>query len=154
MSLPPDRPQSVPARSERLQQRGVLDADDGRSIGELISDVSTNLSTLMRQEVSLAKAEVRQSGTRFGKGAGMFVGAAVAGLLFLVFLSVSAWWGLGLFLGNEWSGLIVAVVWAAVGAGLALAGKKEFERIRGLPQTTDTLSKIPNAVRGHEEENR
>jgi len=33
-------------------------------------------------------------------------------------------------------------------------GKKEFERIRGLEKTTETLTKIPNAVRGHEEENR
>ena len=75
-------------------------------------------------------------------------------MLFLVFLSVSAWWGLGRFIGNDWSGLVVALVWAAVAGGLAMAGKKEFERIRGLQQTSDTISKIPNAIRGHEEENR
>lgn len=136
------------------RRASALEAEDGRSIGDLLSDVSGNLSTLMRQEIALAKAEARQSGTRAGKGVGMFVGAAVGGLLFLVFLSVSAWWGLGRFIGNEWSGLIVAGVWAVVAAALAMSGKKEFERIRGLQQTTETLSKIPNAVRGHEEENR
>ena len=84
----------------------------------------------------------------------MFAGAAVGALLFLVFLSVSAWWGLGQFIGNQWSALIVAVIWAIVAAVLALAGKKEIDRIRGLPRTTETLGKVPNAIKGHEEENR
>ena len=65
----------------------------------------------MQQEVALAKAELRESGPQAGKGIGLFVGAAVAGVLFLVFLSVCAWWGLGQFIGNQWSALIVAAVW-------------------------------------------
>jgi tetrahydromethanopterin S-methyltransferase subunit G len=134
--------------------RAPLESEDGRSIGELLSSVTTNVSTLLRQEVALAKAELRQSGQRAGKGIGMFAGAAVAGLLLLVFVSVSAWWGLGQFIGNEWSALIVAVIWAIVAGILAAAGKKEFERIRGLPQTTETLGKVPNALKGHEEDNR
>jgi hypothetical protein len=108
----------------------------------------------MRQEVALAKAELRESGTRAGKGVGMFAGAAVAGLLFLVFLSVSAWWGLGQFIENQWSALVVAVIWLIVAGVLALVGKKEIDRIRGLPDTTDTLSKVPNALKGQEEANR
>lgn len=147
-------PASAGLERDTRRRASALEAEDGRSIGDLLSDVSGNLSTLMRQEIALAKAEARQTGTRAGKGVGMFVGAAVGGLLFLVFLSVSAWWGLGRFVGNEWSGLIVAAVWAVVAGVLAMVGKKEFERIRGLQQTTETLSKIPNAVRGHEEENR
>ena len=147
-------PASAGLERDTPRRASGLEAEDGRSIGDLLSDVSGNLSTLMRQEIALAKAEARQAGTRAGKGVGMFVGAAVGGLLFLVFLSVSAWWGLGRFVGNEWSGLIVAAVWAVVAGVLAMVGKKEFERIRGLQQTTETLSKIPNAVRGHEEENR
>lgn len=134
--------------------RGALESDDGRSLGEMLSAVTTNISTLMQQEVALAKAELTQTGTRAGKGIGMFAGAAVAGLLFLVFLSVSAWWGLGQFIENQWSALIVAVIWAIVAGVLAMVGKKEFERIRGIPQTTDTLGKIPNALKGQEEENR
>ena len=134
--------------------RSALESDDGRSLGEMLSAVTTNVSTLMQQEMALAKAELRQAGTRAGKGIGMFAGAAVAGLLFLVFLSVSAWWGLGQFIENQWSALIVAVIWAIVAGVLAMVGKKEFERIRGIPQTTETLSKVPNALKGHEEENR
>jgi hypothetical protein len=89
-----------------------------------------------------------------GKGVGMYVGAAVAGMLFLVFLSVCVWWALGGLIGRGWSALIVAVVWAIVAAILAVVGKKEFERIRGLPQTAETMSKVPNALKGQEEENR
>ena len=143
------------AAEERSRtNRSLLESADGRSIGELLSDVSTNLSTLLQQELALAKAELTQSATRAGKGIGMFAGAAIGALLFLVFLSVSAWWGLGQFIGNQWSALIVAAVWAIVAAALALVGKKEFERIRGLQRTTETLGKVPNAVKGHEEENR
>lgn len=127
--------------------------EETRSIGEILGDVSRNVSTLMRQEVELAKAEVKQSTSKAGKGAGMLAGAAVAGLLFLVFLSVSAWWGLGQFIGNQWSALIVAVIWAVIAAVLAMVGKKELEKIRGLPQTADTVGKIPDALKGHEERN-
>jgi len=131
-----------------------LEAEDGRSLGEVMGDLTRNVSTLLQQEVALAKAELSQSGKQAGKGIGLYAGAAVAGLLFLVFLSVSAWWGLGQFIGNEWSALIVAAVWVIVAIILALAGKKEMERIRGLPKTTETLGKVPNALKGHEEENR
>ena len=135
-------------------RRGALEAEDGRSLGEVMGDLTRNVSTLLQQEVALAKAELRESSSRAGKGIGLFVGAAVAGVLFLVFLSVSAWWGLGQFIGNEWSALIVAAVWVIIAIILTLAGKKEMERIRGLPQTTETLGKVPNALKGQEEENR
>ena len=51
---------------------------DDRSVGELISAVSEDFSTLMRQEVALAKAEVRESATQAGAGAGLLAGAGVA----------------------------------------------------------------------------
>ena len=134
--------------------RSALEADDGRSIGAVLADITANISTLLRQEVALAKAEVRQSGTQAGKGIGLLVGAGVAGLLLLVFVSVSAWWGLGQYIENQWSALVVAAVWAIIALILFLVGKRELERIRGLADTTETLSKVPNALKGHEEENR
>jgi len=142
------------AREGYQTARPAMEAEDGRTIGQILGDVSRDVSTLMRQEVALAKAELRQSGTQAGKGIGMYVGAAVAGMLFLVFLSVCVWWALGGLIGRGWSALIVAVVWAIVAAILAMVGKKEFERIRGLPQTAETMSKVPNALKGQEEENR
>jgi hypothetical protein len=142
------------AKEGYAARRSALEADDGRSIGEVMSAVTSNVSTLMQQEVALAKAELRETGARAGKGIGLYVGAGVAGLLFLVFVSVSAWWGLGQFIENQWSALVVAVIWAIVAGILAMVGKKEFDRIRGIPQTTETLSKVPNALKGQEEENR
>ena len=128
--------------------------EERRSLGQVLGDVSADLSTLVRQELTLAKAEASQSASRAGKGVGMFAGAAVAGLLLLIFLSASIMWGLGQFIGNQWSALIVAVIWAIVAGVLALAGKKELARVKGLPQTADTVGKIPNALKGQEERNR
>ncbi|MET0844068.1 MAG: phage holin family protein, partial [Mycetocola sp.] len=63
------------------------------SLGQLLGEVSKDISTLFRQEVELAKAELSESAKKAGKGAGMFGGAGVAGLMALVFLSVALWWG-------------------------------------------------------------
>ncbi len=76
------------------------------SVGELLGEVSRDLSSLMRQEVELAKAEARQSAKQAGKGAGLLGSAGVAATLSLVFLSVAVWWALGNETGRGWSGLI------------------------------------------------
>ena len=78
------------AREGYQSSRAAMESEDGRSIGQILGDVSRDVSTLMRQEVALAKAEARQSAAQAGKGIGMLVGAGVAGVLFLVFLSVCA----------------------------------------------------------------
>lgn len=142
------------ARDSYQSTRAAMESEDGRSIGQILGDVSRDVSTLMRQEVALAKAEARQSAAQAGKGIGILVGAGVAGVLFLVFLSVWAWWELGAQIGRSWSAFIVAAVWAIVAAILLAIGRSEMKRIRGLPTTTDTLGKVPNALKGQEEENR
>ncbi|QGN34191.1 phage holin family protein [Microlunatus sp. Gsoil 973] len=126
------------------------DETSGRSIGEVFGDVSRDLTTLLRQEIDLAKAEAKQSATRAGKGAGMYAGAGVAGLLFLVFLSVALWWALGGVIGRGWSGLIVAAIWAIIAAILAMVGRAEMRKINGLPETAETVKKIPPALKGQE----
>ncbi len=128
--------------------------ETARSLGELISEITSDLSTLMRQEVELAKAEATQSAKRAGKGAGMFGGAGLAGHMVLLFLSIALWWALGDGIGHGWSALIVAVIWAVIGLVLFLLGRREFASIRGLDRTADSLKKIPNALQGNEEENR
>ncbi len=122
-----------------------------RSIGELLGDVTTDLSTLMRKEVELAKTEARESMARAGKGLGLLAAAVIAALLFLIFITLAAWWALGTLVGHGWSAVIVAAVWAVVGVILASAGKTEMKKITGLPQTADTVGKIPHALTGHEE---
>ena len=67
-----------------------MPAPDSRAtVGELFSEVAEDLSTLMRQEVELAKAELRQSAIRAGKGAGLLAGAGVSGHMVLLFASVA-----------------------------------------------------------------
>jgi hypothetical protein len=124
-----------------------------RSVGELVGEVSRDLSTLVRQEIELAKAEAKQSAQRAGKGAGLFGGAGVAGHMVLLFLSLALWWALGTVMGLGWSGLVVAALWAVIAAVLAMRGKKELQAVEGMPQTTDSVKKIPDALRGHEERN-
>ena len=121
-----------------------------RSLGALVSDISQDLSTLVRQEVALAKAEAKESATRAGKGAGLLAGAGVAGQLALVFLSVAVWWGRGNAIGRGWSGLGVAVVWAVIAAVLGLVGRGQLKQTPGLPRTTDTVKDIPDALKGHQ----
>ncbi|GAA2228138.1 phage holin family protein [Promicromonospora sukumoe] len=123
------------------------------SIGRLVGEVSRDLSTLVRQEVALAKAEVAQSAKNAGKGAGMFGGAGVAGHMVLVFLSISLWWALATWLGGGWSALVVAGVWALIAGVLALRGRAALQSVGGLPKTAESVKKIPDALRGHEERN-
>jgi hypothetical protein len=120
------------------------------SVGELFSDIAADLSTLMRQEVELAKAEVRQSATRAGKGAGLLGGAGLASHMTLLFISVAAWWGIGDSTGHGWSALIVGGIWLLIAAVLALAGRREITSISGVAQTAQTVKKIPAAVTGNE----
>lgn len=121
------------------------------SIGDLLSDITTDLSTLMRQEVELAKAEVKQSATRASKGAGMLAGAGVAGHFVLLFISIAAWWGIGDSIGYGWSALIVALIWAVIAAVLSVVGRNQLKTVQGVPRTTETVKKIPSAVAGNEE---
>jgi hypothetical protein len=120
------------------------------SVGEVFSDVAADFSTLMRQEVELAKAELRQSATRASKGAGLLAGAGVSGHMVLLFASVGAWWAIGDAIGRGWSALIVAAVWLVIAAVLGLMGRREISAVPGVPQTTQTVKKIPDAARGNE----
>ena len=127
-----------------------------RSIGQLVSDVSTDISQIMRGELELAKAEIKQDVTHAGKGAGMFVGAGVLalyglGLLFLGLAGVIAIWL------DWWAGLlIVAGVLFVVAAVLALIGKKQVSQVKGKPeraidqaqQTVATLKQAPAQLKG------
>src|SRR5690606_10489818 len=121
----------------------------------LFGEVSKDLSQLVRQEIALAKAETADSAKKAGKGAGMFGGAAWAAHFLLLFASLALWWALGAMIGDGddnpalgWAALIVAVIWGIVAAVLAMQGKKQMKRVQGVPQTADTVEKIPDALKG------
>lgn len=112
-----------------------------RSIGEIVADISSDMTTLFRQELDLAKSEMKQEVTKLGKGAGMFGGAGVAGLLTLIFLSLTLMYLLDNFLPSlELSALIVALLWGIAAAVMASRGRKEFKEANPqLPITQQTL---------------
>ena len=121
------------------------------SLGELLGEVTRDLSTLMRQELELAKAELKQSATASAKGAGMLGGAGYAAAMVLLFLSLALCAALAILIGWGWSALIVAGIWAVAAAILFAAGRAQLKRVKGMPQTVETLQKIPPTFTGNEE---
>ncbi len=137
------------------------------SLGEMFKSLSTNLTTLIQQEIALAKAETAQSVEKAkdsakdaGKGAGILGGAGVAGHFVLLFLSLALMWGLGNVMNLGWSALIVAVLWAIIAAILAAVGKKNLDKGKRkmsqatnnpLPRTRETVSEIPDTVKPSKE---
>ena len=110
---------------------------DERSLGDLFSDLSRETTTLVRQEVQLAKAELTQSATEAARGIGMLVaGGAVAyaGLLFLmlaiVYGLIEAGW-------DAWlSALVVGLVVVAIGAILVLRARESLKPANLAPRRT------------------
>ena len=110
------------------------------SLGELIGEISDDLSKLFRQEVELAKAEVRQEATKAGKAAGMLGAAAFAGYLAVLLLSFALVYALANVMDAGWAALIVAVIWAAVGGILYATGRKKLRTVSPVPrQTVETI---------------
>lgn len=97
------------------------------STGELLRKLSQETTTLVRQELDLAKAEVAQKGKEAGAGAGMLGGAGVAGLLFLGALTATAIGALDTAMPFWLAALIVTAVWGAIAGVLALTGKKKLQ---------------------------
>lgn len=124
---------------------------ESTSLGELLGEVTSDLSTLMRQELELAKAELKQSAARAGRGAGMLGGAGYAALMAVFFLSVALWWALGYLTGLGWSAVIVAVIWAIIAAVLFVTGRQQLKSVEGAPRTVDSIKRIPDAVKRNEE---
>jgi hypothetical protein len=110
------------------------------SVGELIGNISDDLSRLFRQEVELAKAELKQEASKAGKAAGMLGGAGFAGYLAVVLLSFALVFGLANVMDAGWAALIVAVLWAIVGAVLYAGGRKKLKDVDPMPRrTVDTI---------------
>ena len=111
------------------------------STGELIGQLSEQVSRLVRSEVRLAQAEVTQKAKRFGMGAGLFGGAGVVAVLGLGALVTAAILGLANVLPGWLAAVLVAVVPFAVAAVLALLGKRDVAQTAP-PLPTDTIASV------------
>ena len=110
------------------------------SIGDIIGNISNDLSQLFRQEVELAKAELKQEATKAGKAGGMLGAAALAGYLVVLLLTFALVFALGEVIPLGWAAFIVGLVWAAVGAVLYVNGRKKLKTVDPVPRrTAETL---------------
>ena len=118
------------------------------SLGRLVSDATADLQKLMRQEVALAKAEVRQEANKAGKAAGLYGGAGFAGYMVLVLLSFAAVIGIGHVLDLGWAALIVAGLWAIAGAVMYAMGRRRMRSFSPTPhRTVETIKEDAHWMR-------
>jgi len=101
--------------------------------------MTTDVSTLFRKEVELAKVELREEAKRAGRGAGMFAGAGLAGWMAILFVSFALAWLLDQAMNTALAFLIVGVIWAIAALILMSKGKKDIKKVEPLPQTVATL---------------
>jgi len=109
------------------------------TLGELVNEMTSELSTLVRQELELAKAETRVEIARTAKAGGMFAGAGLAAWMAIVMLSLAIAWLLDQGINRALAFALVGVVWAVGGLLLYLAARKRVERIEGLPETRESI---------------
>jgi uncharacterized membrane protein YqjE len=111
-----------------------------RSLGEIVHDIAGDLSSLVHQELDLAKTEIKQEAAQAGRGAGLLGGAGVAGLLTLIFASLALTYLLDNWLPAEAAALIVAAIWLVAAAVLASSGRKALKETNpALPETQRSL---------------
>jgi hypothetical protein len=130
----------------------VYEKGELSSIGALVADITADLSTLMHQEVELAKAELKDSATHAAKGAGLLGGAGVAAHFAVLFLTIALWWAIGTGIHSRaWAAVIVAALWAIVAGVLAAMGRRNVKDVQGVPRTVQTAKKVPEALKGNED---
>jgi fatty acid desaturase len=119
-----------------------------RTLGQLVADATRDISSIMRSEVALAKAEMRADAKRAGLGAGMFAVAGVFAFLALILLLIAAAYGLVAAGLAPWLAfLIVALVLLIVGAVLVFVGKSSLDKLNGKPErairsTQETIAAV------------
>jgi hypothetical protein len=119
-----------------------------RPMGELFSDLTRSLQTLIRQEVELAKVEMKEQTARAGKGATMLAAGGVGGFVALLLLSFAAAWGLAEVIAPGWAFLVVGGLYLLIAGPLLLAGKKKLETVNPVPrQAVETLKEDAEAAK-------
>jgi hypothetical protein len=118
----------------------VEPAQGDRNLGELFGDLSRELNVLVRQEVELAKAELREEASKAAKAGGMLGGAGIAALFGLLLLSFALAWGLAEAVPEGVAFLIVGAIYAIAAVLLFVTGRARMREVHPVPdETVDTL---------------
>ena len=125
--------------------------DTDPTLGKLVMDAQRDISTLISQEIALAKSEIKVSVRHGGLGIGLFAGAAFLGLLAVIMLSVAIayfihWNGSGLDL--HWAFLIVFGLYVLIAALLAFIGIKQVKQVKAPERAIEQGKQIPSALKG------
>ena len=148
MTRPASQANAKPATAG-AQAEAAVQHPSSASVGDLVGSITKDLSTLMRQELDLAKAEVKQEAVKSGKAAGWYGTAGFAGYMVLLFASIAGWWGLANVMDESWAALIVTGVWAVIGAVAYSRGRRQARQIHPKPElTVETVKEIPDALKG------
>jgi uncharacterized membrane protein YqjE len=116
-----------------------------RSLGQIVGDITSDMSTLVRQEIDLAKAEMAERGKRAGKGAGMLAAGAVVALLALGALTACVIAALDLAMATWLAALIVTVIYGVIAGVLAMTGRKQI-REAAPPVPEQTIESVKEDV--------
>ena len=125
-------------------QNGVTE----RTLGQLVADATHDLSSIIRSEIALAKAEIGADAKKAGVGAGLFAAAGLFAFLALILLLIAAAYGLVAAGLDPWLAfLIVAGTLLVLGAIMALVGRSRVGKIKGKPERAiksaqDTIAAI------------
>jgi membrane protein implicated in regulation of membrane protease activity len=125
-----------------------MSAETEQKLSALVSSAAQDVSALVRGEIALAKAEMRQDMKQAAAGGGLFGAAAVLGVFALIMLCFAAAYGLhATGLGLAWCWLIVAGAFLLVAGICTLIGRARFKRIRGVEATRRSTSRTLTVLR-------
>jgi hypothetical protein len=114
--------------------------DDGRTLPQLLSEMTGEVGALVRKELELAKVETKLEVSNAAKAGGLFGGVALAGHMALLFLSLAAAWGLAAALPRGVAFLIVGLLYAIAAAVLFVVARARAKQVNPVPeQTVETL---------------
>ena len=109
------------------------------TLGELVAGMTADFGTLVRKELELAKAEVREEAKTSGKAAGMLGAAGLAAHFALLFVSLALAWGLTEIMPEGFAFQLVGILYAVAAFVLAKQGKERMQAVRAPQNTIDTV---------------
>ena len=121
---------------------------DDPTLGRLFADASRDISSLVRQEIALAKTELQISVKTGGMGIGLFAGAAFIGVLAVIMLSVAIAYFIHMTgLDLAWCFLIVFVLYVLIAGLLAFVGVKKVKQVRAPERAIHQAQETKNILK-------
>lgn len=140
-------PRTPPSEQPAVLESGTPVADEP-TVGRLVADVSRDMSTLVRQEIELAKSELKISARYGGMAVGLFAGAAFLALLGIIMLSVAIAYFINFTgLALAWCFLIVFALYLALAGLLGFIGVRQVKKVGPPKRAIRQGQEIPSAFK-------